>query len=72
MCAGSLVPIHTELDLILSVLVESSGCEGGAKPVKMNYLEPLPVSSSNMTKLNGECQVQNERNSVALLKVSSD
>lgn len=54
------------------MLLESSGCEGGAKPVKINCLEPLPVSSSSMTKLNGECKVQNERNGVALPKVSPD
>lgn len=54
------------------MLLESSGCEGGAKPVKINCLDTLPVSSPSMTKLNGECKVQNERNGVALPKVSPD
>lgn len=46
-------------DKILSVHVEPSGCEGGAKPVKINSLEPHPVSSSSLkVKLSVRFKVQ--------------
>lgn len=50
--------------------LETSGCYGGAKLVKRNYLDPVPVSSSSMTKLDGKSKIQNERTGVTLLKVS--
>lgn len=52
------------------MLLETSGCYGGAKLVKMNSLDPVPVSSSSTTKLDAESKIQNERTSVTLLKVS--
>lgn len=75
---GLLAPmhtVHTELDYevfckdpIPSMPLETSGCYGGIKLVKMNYLDPLPLSSSSMTKLDGESKIPNERTGVTLVK----
>jgi len=69
--------VHTELDYkvcckdpIPSMLLETCGCYGGATLVKRNYLNPLPLSSSSMTKLDDESKIQNERTGATLLKVS--
>lgn len=78
MYVGLLASVRTELDYkvfwqdpIPSMPLQTSGCYGGAKLIKMNYLDPLPMSSSSMAKLDGVSNnIQNERTSVTLLEVS--